>query len=149
MQWNINCYCTIIHSVCMKRSGFPYVLLTGQEVRVYLVAMITLQHALASEWKKRMHVKYTMLATTSTTAHLYEAPLISAYGVGPPKVTWPRDRRLAMYFSKESASKLNRTLFSYRLNLFPLRMFKSTFSLRMRITKRMPVSVDACLRVCT
>ena len=31
--------------------GFPYILLTAQEVRVYLVAMIALWHVLARERK--------------------------------------------------------------------------------------------------
>ena len=38
-------------SVCAKGLGFPYILLTAQEVHVYLVAMIALRHALPHERK--------------------------------------------------------------------------------------------------
>ena len=46
-QYSVN----TVNPICTKGSGFPYILLTAQEVRVYLVAMIALRHALARERK--------------------------------------------------------------------------------------------------
>ena len=64
---------------------------TVQEVRVYFVAMITLRHVLVREHSMYAHelyhvCDYATFNIHSTTAHLYGAPVISAYGAGVPKV---------------------------------------------------------------
>ena len=48
-----HCYCTYIQSA--RRGQVFHTFSTGQEVHVYLVAMITLQHALAHE--RKMYVR--------------------------------------------------------------------------------------------
>ena len=81
----------IVGPVCMKTPHFPYILLPTQEVRVYFVAMITLRHALVRERstyaRSLYHVcDHITFSIHTTTARLYRAPVISAYGAGPPKV---------------------------------------------------------------
>ena len=76
--------------------GFSYILLTAQEVHVYMVAMIALRHALARERKTYARLIYhacdhMLFSINCITARLNGAPLISAYGAGPPKVIWPRE----------------------------------------------------------
>ena len=44
-----------VQSVCTKGSGFLYILLTAQEVHVYLVSMIVLRHVLVCERKTYAH----------------------------------------------------------------------------------------------
>ena len=99
--------------VCTKGSRFPYILLTAQEVRVYFVAMITLRHAPACERSTYTRLIYQVcdyitLSIYSTIARLYGAPLIFAYGAGPPKVSGPSEGHggeqhitspVAIYFS--------------------------------------------------
>ena len=82
--------------VCTKTPRFPYILLPTQEVRVYFVAMIILRHALVRERSTYARLLYrvsdhTTFSIHSTTARLYVAPVISAYGAGAPKVIGPRE----------------------------------------------------------
>ena len=92
---SISYYWSFYITVYTKTPRFPYIILPAQEVRVYFVAMITLRHALVCEcstcalyiWSLRSYpIQYLLCCM-----FLYEAPLISVYGAGPPKVIGPRE----------------------------------------------------------
>ena len=83
------------YTVYTKTPRFPYILLPTQEVRVYLVAMITFRHAPVCKHRTCARLLYhvcdhSMFSIYSTTAHLCGAPLIFAYGAGLPQVIGPR-----------------------------------------------------------
>ena len=58
----------------MKESHFPFILLTAQEVHVYLVAMIALRHVLAhkhSTYAHYIHVTATSYSASTLPLHVY------------------------------------------------------------------------------
>ena len=74
-----------------RGAHFPYILFPTQEVRVYFVAMITLRQALVHERSTYVRSVYHVCDHITFSIHtpiarLYGAPVISAYGAGPPKV---------------------------------------------------------------